>query len=328
MKKFMAVFLSLVLLLSLSGCGEEVSSISCPAEPEAVSSEETAPVSGDEDGIHGTDFLPEGIDGIRINDYDNMEESRIVRDTETVEKVMNLLKTTQFRPRETGEMLAGAGDWLNLMKGDTVVCGVSGDGYGQVGTGAQGYVALDDTMEEKIAEILAEAQETENAWDRIPMVRIGGVLYLDTGRESDVDGRCGMMDGTIKTEVPGSEIPTEDDQSNFGTSFGYQFGAEEDTVEICMNDRWWVFVAVSDNTAVMQGKVVAFEGGIMLVQPASGSAELASSDRFAVPVEYMDASSEPKVGDLVEIVYDGSIEETYPAKLGSVSEVRYLANQE
>lgn len=248
MKKLTAIVLALMMVLALAGCGKEVSSISCPAEPEAVSSEETASVSGDEDGIHGTDFLPEGIDGIRINNYDDREQSRIVRDTETVEKVMNLLKTTQFRPRETGEMLVGAGDWLGLMKGDAVVYGVSGCGYGQVGTGFEAYVALDDTMEEKIAEILAEAQETENNWDRIPMVRVNGELYLDTGRESTVDGRCGMMDGMIDTEVPGSEIPTEDNQSNFGTGFGYQFGPEEGTIEIYMNDNWWVFAVEQRST--------------------------------------------------------------------------------
>ena len=70
-------------------------------------------------------------------------------------------------------------------------------------------------------------------WDRIPMVRIDGKLYYDTGRESIMDARCGTMDGEITSTVDGTEIPTEDNQSNFGSGFGYQYGAD-DTIEIYM----------------------------------------------------------------------------------------------
>ncbi len=77
-------------------------------------------------------------------------------------------------------------------------------------------------------------------WDRIPMVRVNGKLYYDTGRESMVSGRCGNMDGEITSTVDGTEIPTEDKQSNFGSGFGYQYGAD-DTLEIYMNGKWFVF---------------------------------------------------------------------------------------
>lgn len=77
-------------------------------------------------------------------------------------------------------------------------------------------------------------------WDRIPMVMVNGKLYYDTGNESTIDGRCGVMDGEITTAVDGSEIPTQDNQSNFGTGFGYQFGPD-DTIEVFMNEKWIVF---------------------------------------------------------------------------------------
>ena len=77
-------------------------------------------------------------------------------------------------------------------------------------------------------------------WDRIPMVMVNGKLYYDTGNESTIDGRCGGMDGEITTAVDGSEIPTQDNQSNFGTGFGYQFGPD-DTIEVFMNEKWIVF---------------------------------------------------------------------------------------
>lgn len=50
-----------------------------------------------------------------------------------------------------------------------------------------------------------------------------------------------MMDGKITSEVDGSEKPTEDNQSNFGTGYGYQYGSQEGIIEIYMNDKWMVF---------------------------------------------------------------------------------------
>lgn len=57
------------------------------------------------------------------------------------------------------------------------------------------------------------------------IVMVNDTLYLDTGSLSDTELRCGMMDGQITSEVAGSEIPTQNDQSNFGTGYGYQYGA-------------------------------------------------------------------------------------------------------
>jgi len=85
-----------------------------------------------------------------------------------------------------------------------------------------------------------EQTEANAMWDRIPMVRIDGKLYYDTGRESIMDARCGTMDGEITSTVDGTEIPTEDNQSNFESGFGYQYGAD-DTIEIYMNEKWFVF---------------------------------------------------------------------------------------
>ena len=89
-------------------------------------------------------------------------------------------------------------------------------------------------------EQLAEQTEDDKMWDRIPMVRVNGKLYYDTGRESTTSGRCGNMDGEITSTVDETEIPTEDNQSNFGSGFGYQYGAD-DIIEIYMNEKWIVF---------------------------------------------------------------------------------------
>ena len=85
--------------------------------------------------------------------------------------------------------------------------------------------------------VVKEAEQ----WDLIPMVMVNGELYIDTGHESTVEARCGVMDGEITSEVDGSEKPTKDNQSNFGTGYGYQYGSQEGIIEINMNEKWWVF---------------------------------------------------------------------------------------
>lgn len=89
-------------------------------------------------------------------------------------------------------------------------------------------------------EQLPKQKEADAMYDRIPMVRVNGKLYYDTGRERTISGRYANMDGEITSTVDGTEIPTEDNQSNFGSGFGYQYGAH-DTIEIYMNEKWFVF---------------------------------------------------------------------------------------
>ena len=90
--------------------------------------------------------------------------------------------------------------------------------------------------------VTQEAPETVTEhWDLIPMVMVNDELYLDTGYESKMEVRCGMMDGEITSTVEGNQKPTEDNQSNFGTGYGYQYGSTEGTIEIYMNDKWWIF---------------------------------------------------------------------------------------
>lgn len=73
--------------------------------------------------------------------------------------------------------------------------------------------------------------------DLIPMVRVGGKLYLDTGKESDISARCGVMDGKITSTVEPFEKPTQDDQSNFGSGYEYQF-INDNSIDIYMNKKW------------------------------------------------------------------------------------------
>ena len=84
-------------------------------------------------------------------------------------------------------------------------------------------------------------EEEQEQWDLIPMVMVDGKLYLDTGMESSVEARCGVIDGEITSSVDGTKKPTKDGESNFGTGYEYQYGSQEGTIEIFMNEKWWVF---------------------------------------------------------------------------------------
>ena len=114
--------------------------------------------------------------------------------------------------------------------------------YMHLGVNGEDPNAYIDIREGGVTKFISEHNsDSSELWDRIPMVMVNGELYLDTGKESTVIARCGMMDGEITSQVPGNEEPTVNDQSNFGIGYGYQYGAIEGTIEINMNGKWWIF---------------------------------------------------------------------------------------
>ncbi|MBE6114345.1 MAG: hypothetical protein E7191_04615 [Erysipelotrichaceae bacterium] len=60
----------------------------------------------------------------------------------------------------------------------------------------------------------------------------------------------------------------------------------------------------------------------MLVVPTQDSIENATSSLFFIDLQEITEDCLPRLGDMYEIVYDGMIEETYPAKLSNILEVR------
>lgn len=75
----------------------------------------------------------------------------------------------------------------------------------------------------------------------------------------------------------------------------------------------------------VQARITEVEDSSFLVVPVEGASELSSSDLFRVPITNMPPSPEPQVGDIVEITYDGSILESYPAQFGTVYSMRVVS---
>ena len=77
-----------------------------------------------------------------------------------------------------------------------------------------------------------------------------------------------------------------------------------------------------DETVTFQATILEIQDGYYLVEPVEGSTELNSADRITIPMTNMEPSPEPEVGDVLEIEYDGSIAESYPAQITKVYSIR------
>lgn len=77
-----------------------------------------------------------------------------------------------------------------------------------------------------------------------------------------------------------------------------------------------------DETATFQATILEIQDGYYLVEPVEGSAELKSADQITIPMINIEPPPEPEVGDVLEIEYDGSIAESYPAQITKVYSIR------
>lgn len=104
----------------------------------------------------------------------------------------------------------------------------------------------------------------EEKWDLIPMLRVNGVLYLDTGHNNPSVADDAAFDGEITSAVDGSERPTADDQSNFGSGYGYRFGEREGTVELYMNGKWRIYATEEVRQEIQFPEKYAVDEGDLL----------------------------------------------------------------
>lgn len=93
-------------------------------------------------------------------------------------------------------------------------------------------------------EIPIQSGETATAvqGDYPALIMVDAVLYQDTGKIS-TEPRCGMRDGEITSTV--DTVPVEDDQSNFGTGYGYQYG--RNGIEVSIDGEWHIFERYIDD---------------------------------------------------------------------------------
>ena len=224
MKKFTSIILSMLFIISLVGCGKK----------EKYEIEILVPTGSTETFVYSE------------------EEIRPIRNKITIWSGAGLGDTEVIlQPVNENVETGYVGEYLTHgvpVKFDT---GNVKDEWFKIGVSVQndsdrGPIAVSvevEGVEVRITE-KAEIESSEEVVvgdDLIPMVMVNGELYLDTGKESTLEARCGMMDGEITSTVDRTELPTKDNESNFGTGYGYQYGSHEGLIEIYMNDKWWIF---------------------------------------------------------------------------------------
>ena len=84
-------------------------------------------------------------------------------------------------------------------------------------------------------------------------------------------------------------------------------------------------VVVCSIDSVFRAEILEILEGYYLVEPVEGSPEPRSADQIEVSIEHLDSSLEPEVGDIIEIIHSGEIEESYPARLQAVYSIRVVA---
>ena len=119
-------------------------------------------------------------------------------------------------------------------------------GCGGRDTAKDGENAGIGTQSTDDAAALPDTTEQKPVADAPMMVMVDNTLYQSAGEVSAVEGRCGNMDGEITSQTAsGTDAPTENDQSNFGTGYGYQ--RMGDTLEVLIDGQWIVFRPITDS---------------------------------------------------------------------------------
>lgn len=119
-------------------------------------------------------------------------------------------------------------DLDKMKKGESVVFSTWGAKYAPVENGVLNNI--EDNKPNEVNQRILKVKEK---------------LFYDTGKESTIYGRCGVMDGNITSNVPINEIPTENDQANFEGNYGYQY-VSENTIEVFIDNKWIVFESMED----------------------------------------------------------------------------------
>lgn len=236
MKKQFAFVLAMVLCLILGGCSQE-ESLSFPFEDTDAERIEMfhfiAPTEAEKKVLTEQDDIQDlyqFLSGLTLRD----KKTEPVAGGSVTSFRFHLSDGTTYEVIYSSIAVKSGRIWATGMGQDYFTSADVGGIYN-----AYHYEA-EDAEEEELPILMTESNPDSSEWDKIPMVMVDGKLYYDTGEESNMDARCGVMDGEITSSVDGSEIPSEDNQSNFGTGFGYQYG-DNDTLEICMNGKWIIF---------------------------------------------------------------------------------------
>ncbi len=97
----------------------------------------------------------------------------------------------------------------------------------------------------------AENENTPPEEPAVMAVMVNDTVYYYTGQKVELL-RCGVMDGQITKTVAATALPDENDRSNFGKDYEYQY-VDENHIDIVMEAGWIRFCSGYCEKAVAEG---------------------------------------------------------------------------
>lgn len=100
--------------------------------------------------------------------------------------------------------------------------------------------------------VVSDSKMQKSEKKPIKLIRINGSLYYESGAESETEAGCGVMDGQLRQSVGSYEIPQQDGENNFSEANAYQYGTQENTLEVLFENRRSVFSKIDTDADVLQ----------------------------------------------------------------------------
>lgn len=214
MKKISFIFLMMALILCFSACGKKAALIALPSADKITSIEVTG-----------------GVEDI------------IVTDKEAIAAIIEKVSEAQPTSQESVQDVPLVDEYTRIdMVSDGEILSIfvyQKDGNWYVEQPYQGIYKTDEKTILLFTDNSSQLQETELG-DRRPMVMIDGKLYYDTGKETSESIASSAIKGKISSEVAVSEIPIQNDESNFDC-VGADYAMYNDGVALKLDNRWFLF---------------------------------------------------------------------------------------
>ncbi len=204
-----------------------------------------------------------------------------------------------------------------------MVLGLTGCGRSQENGKNMSENVSTETKNEENSEV-AQNGQTADTETYPPCVMVDGIIYKDTGYVSSMPG-CGNMDGEITSTVDETDLPEENNQSNFGSGYQYQRSSEGQLIVVIDGNRI-IFRDIEKNDTSIPMEVINFnaevkeitDDGELLVTHKSTAEGFQKMNDGEYYVSTENLEEDIQVGDIITIWFDGTILETYPAQLGVV----------
>lgn len=85
-----------------------------------------------------------------------------------------------------------------------------------------------------------DIEQAKEFGDLRPMIKVGNILFLDTGKQVSIEIGDSENIGEVVLTVDRHEKPTENGQTNFG-SIGTKYACYEENIVVLINNKWILF---------------------------------------------------------------------------------------